>query len=170
MAGILGTKRLTVRQFALDDAAFILRLLNEPSFINNVTDRGIRSLEDAERYVGEVLIASYEQHGFGSWRVSLNESDTPIGLAGLVKRDCIDDVDLGYALLPEYWGQGYAFEAASAILQYARAHLGYHRVAAIVNDDNEPSIRLLGKLGFKHERMIRLPDETEEIRLFSAEV
>lgn len=167
---ILQTDRLTVRRFDLEDAGFILRLLNEPSFIENVADRGIRNLHDARRYLSDVLIASYAKHGFGFWRVGLKDHDVPIGLAGLVKRECLEDVDLGYALFPEHCGQGYALEVAAATMKYARSQLGYCRILAIVNEDNEPSIRLLQKLGFQYERMIRLEDETEDIKLFSSEV
>lgn len=165
---ILETTRLTVRPFTLDDASFILQLLNEPSFIEHIDDMGVRTLDDARNYICERLIAAYKQHGFGLWRVGLKEADTPIGMAGLLNRETLDTVDLGYAFLSEHFGKGYAFEVTSAIMTYARVHLGCRKIAAVVHANNEPSIRLLRKLGFCYERMVRLADDQEEIQLFVA--
>ncbi|MEM8531521.1 MAG: GNAT family N-acetyltransferase [Chloroflexota bacterium] len=165
---ILETARLTVRPFTLDDASFIVRLLNEPSFIEHIADMGVRTLNDARNYLHEKPLASYKHHGFGLWRVGLKDSDEPIGMAGLLNRETLDTVDLGYAFLPEYFGKGYAFEVTSAIMTYARTRLGYRKVVAVVHANNEPSIRLLRKLGFHYERMVRLADDQEEIQLFVA--
>ena len=163
----LETDRLQLRRLSIDDAEFILRLLNEPSFIQNIGDRGVRTMEDARAYIIKGPLASYDKFGFGLWLVELKESGLPIGISGLLKREMFEDVDIGYALLPEYWSRGYALESASAVMSYARAKLGSTRVLAVVNPDNQSSIRLLEKLGFQYDRMVRLSDDAPEIKLFA---
>lgn len=170
MAMILETDRLRLRRLSLEDAEFILRLLNEPSFIQNIGDRGVRNIDDAQAYILKGPITSYERFGFGLWMVETKNDRTPIGICGLLKRDVLPDVDIGYALLPEFCSQGYALESASAVVLYAGEKLGLKRVAAVTNSDNESSIRLLEKMGFQYERMIRLSVDTPEIKLFAAEI
>jgi RimJ/RimL family protein N-acetyltransferase len=167
---ILETDRLQLRQLSLDDAEFILRLLNEPSFIQNIGDRGVRTIDDARGYIVKGPITSYEQFGFGLWMVETKSPSGPIGICGLLKRDVLDDVDIGYALLPEFWSQGYALESASAVISYAREKLGLKRVVAVTNPNNRSSIRLLEKMGFKYERMVQLSDGAPEIQLLAVEV
>ena len=167
---ILETERLQLRRLSVDDAEFILRLLNEPSFIQNIGDRGVRTLDDARAYILKGPVASYEKFGFGLWMVESKPRATPIGICGLLKREVLEDVDIGYALLPEFWSQGYALESASAVMSYAREKLRATRVLAVVNADNQSSIRLLEKLGFQFERMVRLSENSPEIKLFAAEV
>ena len=167
---ILETERLQLRMLSLDDAEFVLRLLNEPSFIQNIGDRGVRTIDDARAYILKGPIASYEKFGFGLWMVETRLENTPIGICGLLKRDVLDDVDIGYALLPEFWSQGYALESASAVIRYASENLGLKRIVAVVNSDNQSSIRLLEKMGFKYERMVRLSEGADEIKLFAAVV
>lgn len=166
---ILQTDRLSLRELTPDDAEFILRLLNEPSFIRNIGDRGVRTIEAARLYIMNGPVASYEKNGFGLWLVELSESGVPIGICGLLKRDTLEDVDIGYALLPEHWSMGYAKESASAVMAYANERLGLKRVVAITNANNQDSIRLLEKIGFKYERMIKLSDDAAEIKLFAHE-
>ena len=170
LAMILDTERLQLRLLSLDDADFILRLLNEPSFIQNIGDRGVRTINDARAYILKGPIASYEKFGFGLWMVETRFESIPIGICGLLKRDVLADVDIGYALLPEFWSQGYALESASAVMSYASEKLGLKRVVAVVNSDNQSSIRLLEKMGFKYERMVRLSEGADEIKLFAAVV
>jgi RimJ/RimL family protein N-acetyltransferase len=165
---ILETDRLQLRMLTVDDAEFILRLLNQPSFIQNIGDRGVRTVDDAREYILKGPIASYEKFGFGLWMVETKSSTAPIGICGLLKRDVLEDVDIGYALLPEFWSQGYALESASAVMLYARDRLGLERVVAVTNPDNQSSIRLLEKMGFKYERMVRLSEDAPEIKLFAA--
>ncbi len=168
---ILETDRLRLRSLAPDDdAEFVLKLLNEPSFIRNIGDRGVRTLEDARAYILNGPVASYERHGFGLWLIELKETCAPAGVCGLLKRDALEDVDIGYSLVPEYWSRGYAFEAASAVLAHARARLGLRRVVAITDAENQSSIRLLEKLGFRYERMLRMPDDASELKLFASDV
>jgi len=164
---VLETERLTLRQLTVADAPFALELLNEPSFIQNIGDRGVRSLDDARGYLLNGPIESYRRHGFGLNRVDIKDTATPIGMCGLLKRATLDDVDIGYAFFPRYWSQGYAFESASAILKFGKDTLGIERIVAVVSPGNESSIKLLNKIGLKFERMVRLPPEEQDIKLFA---
>ena len=167
---ILETERLTLRKITLDDAAFMLDLLNQPSFIQFIGDRGVRTLDDARRIIEDRYLAAYERLGFGIYLTQLRGTSVPIGICGLVKRDGLDNVDIGYAFLPQYWSKGYASEAASAVLGYARSTLGMKRILGITIPGNTSSIRVLEKIGLKFERMIRLPGEETDLKLFSSEV
>ena len=146
---VLETERLTLRRITLDDAEFVHRLLNEPSFLAFIGDRGVRTLDDARAYIRNVPLASYDRFGFGMFLTCLKEGGTPIGICGLVKRDWLEDADIGYAFLPDYWSRGYAFESASAVMAYGRDAFALERIVAIVKPDNEGSIRLLEKLGLR---------------------
>lgn len=161
------TPRLRIRHFTLDDAPFILRLLNEPSFIENIADKGVRTLDAARDYLTAGPIKSYEKHGFGLNCVELKDTLVPIGMCGLIKRDTLEDPDLGYAFLPEHWAKGYALEAASETMTKAGGHFGMTRVVAITSVENDRSIRLLERLGFRYERRIALGEDPEEIKLFA---
>ena len=169
MLPALETGRLLLRRMTLDDASFILGLLNEPSFLLHIGDKGVRTMDDARRYVADGPLASYERFGFGLLLVAQKDTGEPIGMCGLLKRDWLEDADLGFALRPQFWGRGYAFEAASAVLGHARATLGRRRIVAITSLENESSIQLLGKLGFRLERVARLTEGGEELRLFAWE-
>ena len=166
---ILETDRLILRQFTTDDAEFILELVNEPSFIQNIGDRGVRTLEDARSYILRVAVASYEKNGFGLYLVRLTESGQAIGMCGLIKRDGLEDVDIGYAFLPKFWSKGYALEAALAVRDYARGVIGLKRLVAITDPENQGSIRLLEKIGLKYEKMVRLSDDDIELKLFATD-
>jgi RimJ/RimL family protein N-acetyltransferase len=161
------TERLTLRPLALSDAEFIIRLLNEPSFIQNIGDRGVRTLSDAEKYLENGPISSYAKNGFGLLAVTLNDTGQPIGMCGLIKRDALDDVDIGYAFLPEFWSKGYAFESARAMINHAKEVVGLKRVVAIVDPANAGSIRLLEKIGMTFEKMMKLSEDDIELKLFS---
>jgi len=163
----LETQRLFLRAFNVDDAQFVLTLLNEPSFIRYIGDKQVRNVDDARRYLLNGPIASYERHGFGLCAVELRESRTPIGMCGLLKREELPDPDIGFAFLPDFWSKGFAFEAAAAVLHDARERIGIERVLAITSLDNEASIRLLERLGFKFERVTKLSADSEQVRLFA---
>lgn len=163
----IGTPRLRLRELAAADAPFILALLNEPSFIQNIGDRGVRTLDAARVYIANGPIASYARHGFGLYLVERLKDGAPIGICGILRRDALPDPDLGFAFLPAYWKQGYAFEAASAVLAHARGPLALGRLFAVTNPSNEPSIRLLGKLGFRLEGTTRLGDGAVDLNLFA---
>jgi RimJ/RimL family protein N-acetyltransferase len=165
---IFETERLTIRRLELDDAAFILKLLNEPAFIENIADKGVRTLKDARGYLRDVPLASYERYGFGLWHVGLRKGDVSVGMAGILKRDTMEDVELGYALLSENWGRGYALEAATGVMAYAHEQLGLERITAIVHPENARSISLLLNLGFAYEQMVRLAEGEAEIKLFAS--
>lgn len=152
------------------DAAFALEVLNDPDFKRNVADRGVRTLEDARRFISERFAASYRRHGFGLWLVETKDAGAPAGICGLVKREGLPGVDIGYAFLPPFRAKGYAYESASAVLGHARDVLGLRRLYAIVNPDNNGSIRVLEKLGMRFERMLKLPGEEPEVKLFSADL
>jgi len=167
---VLETARLTLRQLSADDADFILRLVNEPSFLHFIGDRGVRTIEDARRYIVNGPIDSYERHGFGLYLVELKEGRAPIGMCGLIKRESLSDVDVGFAFMPQFWSKGYAFESAAAVMAHGRGALGLDRIVAIVSPDNAGSIRLLEKLGFAFGRMIRMSEGEPEIKLFVSDV
>jgi ribosomal-protein-alanine N-acetyltransferase len=168
MSQVIETERLNLRRLSPEDAPFILELLNDPSFIRNIGDKGVRTLEDARGYILSGPMASYDKFGFGLWLVELKDSSAPIGMCGLLKREVLDDVDIGYAFLPAFWSQGFALESAAAVMSHANQHFGFARVVAVVNPDNESSIRLLQKLGFEYESMVKLSGEAAEIKLFGS--
>lgn len=162
----LETDRLLLRRFNVDDAPFILTLLNEPSFLRYIGDKKVRNLEGARQYILNGPIASYERYGFGLCLVELRESHTPIGMCGLLKREELSDPDIGFALLPDFWNKGFAFEVATAVLHDARERLGIQRVLAITSLDNDASIKLLERLGFTLEKIITLATTGEQVKLF----
>jgi RimJ/RimL family protein N-acetyltransferase len=164
---VVETERLTLRRLTVEDAPFMLDLLNQPSFLQFIGDRGVRTLEDARAYILKGPVEMYERHGFGIYLTSLKREGTPIGTCGLIKRDSLEDVDIGFAFLPDFWGQGYAYEAASAVLAYGKNDLSLQRIVAITAQDNRSSIRLLEKIGLRFERLIRLNGEGPEINLFA---
>jgi RimJ/RimL family protein N-acetyltransferase len=161
------TVRLRLRHLLDSDAAFILLLLNEPDFIRNIGDREVRTLDDARRYIQHGPMVSYSQHGFGLWLVELRDSSDPIGICGLLKRDYLQDVDVGFALREGYRGKGFAFEAAEAAMRYGKEDLGISRIVAITSPDNHASMKVLRKLGLEFERALRIPDQTRDTRLFT---
>ena len=140
---VLETERLVLRHLVARDAEFILELVNEPAFIRNIGDKGVRSRNDAVGYITTGPMASYAQHGFGLYRVELKDSGVPIGMCGLLKRETLQDVDIGFAFLKRYWGKGYAYEAASAVMRYSRDVLYLPRIVAITAPDNDSSGRVL---------------------------
>lgn len=165
---ICETERLTIRRLALKDAPFILALLNDPDFLRNIGDRNARTIADARRYLARGPMASYRLHGHGLYLVSITATGDSIGICGLLKRDTLDDVDIGFAFLPQFRRRGYAIESARAMLAYARTGLGLSRVVAIVQPGNERSIQLLERLGMRIERTVRMPPDDRELLLFGA--
>ena len=165
MKQIIVTERLVLREVNINDADFILDLLNSKGWLQFIGDRNVRSLPDAEKYIADRIIKSYIDHGLGLYLVELKTSGTAIGLCGLIKRDTLDDIDIGFAFLPEYNGFGYAFEAAISTLQFAFESLEINRLVAITTPDNINSIKLLEKIGMQFEKKI-LFEEKEELFLF----
>jgi RimJ/RimL family protein N-acetyltransferase len=163
------TERLNLRTLTPDDAEFMLGLLNDPSFLRFIGDKGVRTPDDARQYILNGPVASYARYGFGLWLVELKTSNVPIGMCGFLKRETLTDVDIGFAFLPRYRSQGYAFESAAAVMHYGRSVLGLKRIVAITDRDNTGSIRLLEKIGMTFERMIRLSDDDAEIQLLASQ-
>jgi RimJ/RimL family protein N-acetyltransferase len=166
---VLETQRLIVRRFSLEDAAFALELVNDPAWLQYIGDRKVRTLADARAYLRKGALDMYDRVGFGMFVVTLKSSGEPIGTCGLIKRDSLDDVDIGFAFLPGFRGQGFALESAAAVLDYGRRSLGLTRIVAIVSPANRRSIAILEKIGLKYERMMKLPGEDEEISLYGYE-
>lgn len=166
-ATILETDRLRLRELGEADAPFILELLNEPSFIENIVDKGVRNLDQACDYINKGPVKSYRQNGFGLYLTELKDLETPIGMCGLVKREGLDHPDIGYALLPAFWSKGYAYESAAAMLEYAKTILKLPLVVGITSPDNIGSARVLEKIGLKFERMINLGGELSDTKYYS---
>lgn len=166
---VLETERLRLCHLTVTDAPFIFELLNEEAFLRNIGDKGVRNLDDARGYIFNGPATSYERHGFGLYRVELADTGTPVGICGLVKRDTLEDVDIGFAFLSRHWGHGYAAEAASAVKAEARDRVGLPRLVAITVPENQKSIRVLEKIGLRFERMIRLTEGSEELTFFVVE-
>jgi len=166
----LETDRLILRPMTEEDAEFMLELLNDPSFIHNIGDRKVRTLAGAKVYITKGPIASYAKHGFGLRLVVLKETGESIGICGLIKRETLDDVDIGYAFLPKFWSKGYAVESALAVKQYAHDVIVLKRMVALTDPGNLGSIRVLEKIGMKFEKMIRLSQDDIELKLFSVDL
>jgi RimJ/RimL family protein N-acetyltransferase len=164
---VIETDRLNLRWLLPADAEFILDLLNDPSFLRFIGDKGVRTLDDARNYILNGPVDMYNRLGFGLYLTELKESGVPIGICGLIKRDSLQDVDIGFAFLPRFWAKGYAYESAAAVMAYGKTVLGLNRIVAITSPGNHASGRLLEKLGLRFERMIRLSKDAPEVRLFA---
>jgi RimJ/RimL family protein N-acetyltransferase len=166
---VLETQRLILRRFSLDDAAFVFEIVNDPAWLQNIGDRHVKTLDDARAYLSKGTLAMYERIGFGMYVVTLKESGEPVGMCGLVKRDGLDDVDIGFAFLPRFRGQGFALESAAAVLEHGKRDLGLKRIVAIVSPANQRSIRILENIGLKFERRMTLPGDDEEIAVYASQ-
>lgn len=169
MTVVIETRRLSLRRQTASDAPFILRLLNDAAFLRHIGDRGVRTVEDAEAYIRDGAVASYAAHGFGLWLVESKDAGEAIGVCGLLRRDFLEDVDLGFAFLPEHRRRGYAREAAEATIMFAREQLGLERLAAIVSPENTASIRLLEGLDFRSRGPVEHPDG-DDVHLYTYEL
>ncbi len=163
---IIETERLELREYTLSDAPFIYKLMNSEGWLKNIGDRNIKTIEDAEVYMQKNYLSSYEKHGFGPYLVTLKLDGAPIGSAGLYKRDNLQHPDVGFAFLAEYGGKGYAFEASSAVMQFASENLKLQTIVGITLPQNLSSIKLLKKLGLS-EVGIYTYEDGEELLLFS---
>ncbi len=163
---ITETKRLIICKLELTDASFIVELLNDPDWIRHIGDRGVRTVDDACNYLTNGPMKSYEANGFGLFLVKLKDEGTPVGMCGLIKRVGLEDIDIGYAFLPEARGKGYAYESAAAVLEFGKDVIGLKRIVAITTPDNKNSIHLLEKLGLKFEKMVKITEDADETTLF----
>lgn len=167
---VLETERLTLRHLDPDtDTDFILRLVNEPPFLRYIGDKSVHTSSDARRYITEGPQKSYEINGYGLYKVQRKSDGAAIGMCGLVKRDTLPDADIGFAFLETYWGEGYAYESAAAVMNYAREKLGIKRVLAITTPDNAASGKLLNKIGLRFDRLIKLTPDASEVKLFTTD-
>ncbi|PHR12280.1 MAG: RimJ/RimL family protein N-acetyltransferase [Aequorivita sp.] len=163
---MIQTERLELREYTLDDAPFIYKLMNSEGWLKHIGDRNIKTLEDAENYMQKNYLSSYKKHGFGPYLVSLKEDGTALGTAGLYKRDNLEHPDIGFAFLAEYSGKGYAFEAAKAVMKFASETLRLKTIVGITLQANLSSIKLLKKLGLLEVGTYTYEDG-EELLLFS---
>lgn len=163
----LETPRLLIRPLTEDDAPFILRLLNEPSFHRFIGDKGVRSVADARRYIVTGPMESYRRFGFGLYLVVCRTSGDAAGICGLVRRELLDDVDLGFAFVPEFWSLGFAREASQAVLAEAWQRFSLSRVVAITATENTSSIGLLQRLGFQFEKVVHPFGANDPVDLYS---
>ncbi len=161
------TPRLTIDQAKLKDAAFFYKLLNSPNWIKHIGDRHIKNLADAEKYIQQSLMASYNQNGFGLYKVSLKKGNIAVGICGLLKRSYLQHPDIGFAILPEYESRGLTFEAARATLLYAKTKLELQKILAITDEDNRASQNLLKKLGMKYVQNVKESEKQTKLLLFS---
>ena len=168
-ACVIETERLALRRLGAQDGRFMLGLLNQPSFLENIGDRGVRTIQQAEAYIANGAVASYEKNGFGLYLVVVKDTGEAAGICGLVKRDGLEDVDIGFAFLPAYWGQGYAVESAAAVKAFARDTVGLKRLVAITTPANRPSMRVLEKIGLSFEKTVRVAPDGEELNLFACQ-
>jgi len=164
---IARTNRLELRHIDSDDAAFILGLLNDPAFLQYVGDKQVRNLDSAKNYILEGPVTSYQIFGYGLYLVELTQTGKAIGICGLLKRDFLDHAELGFALMPEYCGYGYAFESAQATVKLALDRFGLARIIAITATDNARSIKILEKLGMGFDKRIELPGADKQVNLYS---
>jgi RimJ/RimL family protein N-acetyltransferase len=162
----LETERLIIRKFDLEDAGFIVALLNSPGWLEYIGDRQVRNEDEARAYLSNGPIQSYQTNGFGLSMVMLKEGNIPIGACGLLKREYLEHPDIGFAFLPAYTGQGYGFESADAVMNYAKNDLKLSRLFAFTIPQNKPSIKLLEKMGFQFDKKFMIPGEEEELLLF----
>ncbi len=166
---MLETKRLILREIVAQDAEFIYDLVNQPSFVKYIGNRNVHSVETAGDFIETRYRKSYADNGFGLYLVELKENNAPIGICGFVRRDTLPDADIGFAFLPQFERKGYAFESADAVMKYGRDALKLEKVLAITTQDNHASGKLLEKLGFKFENLIKQPSDDAELKLFSFE-
>lgn len=170
MDKLIESERLYIRELNIGDCAFIVELLNDPDWIKNIGDRGVRTNADAAEYLRKGPLKSYEENGFGLFLVAIKGENTPIGMCGLIKREGLNDVDIGFAFLPEYRSKGYALESAQAVMTLAREKYKLNRVVAICLPENKPSVVLLEKIGLRFEKTITLPNDKTPLSFMAVDL
>jgi ribosomal-protein-alanine N-acetyltransferase len=162
----IATERLQLRWLTLDDADLMLEVWNDPAFIRNVGDRGVRTREEAQEAMQGGALHLYATYGYGPYRVALKDDDVAVGIVGLFRRDGLDIPDIGYSVLPQHCSKGYAYEASCAVIDYARKDLELEQICAIISPDNAVSIGLIEKLGLVFERMHLMPEDNDEVFMY----
>jgi len=160
------TERLILRPTSEEDSEFLVALLNTPKWLKYIGDRNVRSVEDAKAYVTNRIKPQLERLGYGNYTVIRKTDYAKIGACGLYDRDGIEGIDLGFAFLPKYEQQGYAFEAANRMLQAGLEEFGLSEIKAIATKDNHASHKLLTRLGFEFEKTVQLPTDFKELLQF----
>lgn len=166
---IYETERLIIRPMSLEDKELIFRLYNSPKFIQYIGDRNIKSVEDAENYIKNRFLPQFEKLGFGNYLVMTKEGNEKIGGVGIFEREGLDIVDIGYSLLEEFEGKGYAYEAAQKVKSIGMEEFGLAKISAIISKDNLSSQKLIEKLGFVFKKYVTLPGENEELNYYETE-
>ncbi|MCB0444149.1 MAG: GNAT family N-acetyltransferase [Gelidibacter sp.] len=165
---IAETKRLIIAKMTLNDASFMLKLLNTPHWIKYIGDRNIKTIDEAKTYLKNGVLKSYAELGFGFYKLMLKEENNKtIGTCGLIKREQLDGIDIGFALLPDYEGKGFGYESSLEIMAFAEHTLQLKRILAITNPINSNSIKLLEKLGLTYQKRVKPFDDNEELLLFA---
>lgn len=162
----LTTKRLQLDWLTMDDAPLMLSIWNDPAFMRNVGDRGVRDLSEARESMRDTVMKLYADEGYGPYRLKHLKDGKALGICGLFKRGNLMEPDIGFALLPSFYRRGYAGEAARAVLEHARTKLNLSTISAIVDPRNRPSIRLLENLGFCHSGDYQLPGDKQRLNYY----
>jgi len=164
---IIETRRTTLRELTPDDAVFIRELVNHPSFLANIGDKGVQSLDDAKQFILDGPWRREQPAGYGQFLVELKANGRPIGVCGLLYRERLEVSDVGCAFMPEFWRQGFALETATAVMEYGRSVLGVEKIVGLTAEHNHASIALLGKLGMSFEKMVKMTDDDPGTPLYS---
>jgi RimJ/RimL family protein N-acetyltransferase len=162
---VLATPRLMLRTARLGDAALFLALVTDPDFIAYVGDRGIESLRAARTALRDGPIRMQAELGHSVYVVERRDG-VALGMCGLIRRDGLDGVDIGYAFLPAARGQGYAREAAQAVVDYAKDGLGLPRLLAVVDPKNHKSVSLLQNIGLQFDKIVHLFPHDPAVHLY----
>jgi [ribosomal protein S5]-alanine N-acetyltransferase len=163
----INTERLMIQALTIIDAGFMLQLMNTPTWIQHIGNRQVYDNTAASNYIVNNIINSYYVNGFGLYLVKTKQAKTSIGICGIVKREGLPIPDLGFAMLPNQTGKGYATEASKAIVAHAKDHLGLRELAGITKLDNTASISVLEKVGMSFQKMMRLPQDSTEFALYT---
>jgi RimJ/RimL family protein N-acetyltransferase len=164
------TERLRLRDLTADDAAFVMELVNEPAWLRFIGDRNVHSLDDARGYIARGPVASYAKNGFGLWAVELSATGEAIGMCGLLRRQTLEHVDMGFAFLSHHWGHGYARESAAAVVARAREFHHLPRLLAVTDLDNLPSQKVLTSVGFRYDKLIHWTETGEDLALYEQDL
>lgn len=160
------TERLILRPMSLDDGEFIFDLYNRPKFIQHIGDRNIKTVADAENYIKNRFMPQFEKLGFGNYLILTKEGNHKIGGVGIFEREGLEIVDIGFSLLAEFEGKGYAYEAALKVKSIGMDDFGLKKISAITSKNNYSSQKLIEKLGLKFQKMVMIPEDSEELMYY----
>ena len=155
MQNNISTDRLHLHLLATGDYEFIIQLVNSKGWIKFIGDRNIHSKEESVAYINKIVDSTNIYY----WVVRIKEGNIPIGVIWFLKRDYLENFDIGFAFLPEFAGRGYAYEAAKEILSIVSTYPAYHTVLATTIPHNLRSIKLLIKLGLYFEKELEVGNQ-----------